>query len=315
MPQVIAFDLTSFGKLQVSGKDARSFLQNFTTNDVVTPGTGSGCETFVTTTQARMVAWLRVALRDNDVYANMEPGFSGKVISHLQKYVIGEEVTFEDRTDQDILWYLTGSEIQSGLGMSGLDIFSWQPWQHADLHWGNIPIAMQRCDFLGHRGFFLWTPAEHRHSLDAKWKEHYPLHSVSDPLWNRLRVEALTPAFGIDLDETMLPQEANRTEQAISFTKGCYLGQETVARIRAYGHVNRQLKRLRLAGNSNEPGRWTGALLKAGDKEVGRLKTVAWFPEPGCMRAIGLVRKEYLIAGTELKAVDSESKETTALIE
>ena len=111
-----------------------------------------------------------------------------------------------------------------------------------------------------------------------------------------------TPAHGLDLDETMLPQEANRTEQAISFTKGCYIGQETVARIRAYGHVNRQLLRLQLDGEAGNETVWQGALLKVNDKEVGKLKTVVYSPRLQAIATFGLVRKEHLTPGTVLQA-------------
>ena len=76
----VAFDLSTFGKLSLTGKDRAAFLQNFTTNDVVKPGVGSGCEAFLTTAQARMVAWLRIAIRESDLYLNMEPGLVTKVI-------------------------------------------------------------------------------------------------------------------------------------------------------------------------------------------------------------------------------------------
>jgi len=301
----VAFDLSTFGKLSLTGKDRAAFLQNFTTNDVVKPGVGSGCEAFLTTAQARIVAWLRIAIRENDLYLSMEPGLVAKVISHLEKFVIGEDVQFTDRTDLDFLWLMTGGALFNKIPGPT----EWMPWQNGSVEWGASNLTMQRCDFVGLPGIFVWGTREQSHQATetlAEWS--IPLLSADDPLWNVLRVEAGTPAYDIDLDETMLPQEANRTEQAISFTKGCYIGQETVARIRAYGHVNRQLIRLKLDGETGNEAAWCGATLKANDKEVGKLKTVAYSPKLQALAAFGLVRKEYLTSEMVLQAFSPDGQ-------
>ena len=128
-----------------------------------------------------------------------------------------------------------------------------------------------------------------------------PLLTTDDPQWDILRLEAGTPAYGIDFDESNLPQEVNRTEQAISFTRGCYIGQETVARIRAYGHVNRQLKRVLLTGPVSNAASWMNLPLMVNDKEIGKLKTVACSQQLGWM-AFAILRKECVATGTVLQA-------------
>ena len=307
----VAFDLSFFGKLSLTGKDRAAFLQNFTTNDVVKPGVGSGCEAFLTTAQARMVAWLRIAIRENDLYLNMEPGLVTKVISHLEKFVIGEDVQFHDRTDEDFLWLITGGALFTKIPGQA----EWKLWQNGSVEWGAAAISMQRCDFFGLPGVFVWGAREHLQEAASILTElSIPLLAWNEPLWNVLRLEAGTPAYGLDLDETMLPQEANRTEQAISFTKGCYIGQETVARIRAYGHVNRQLIRLKLDGNVDNESAWQGALLKVNDKEVGKLKTVVYSPKLQALAAFGLVRKEHLTPGTVLQAFAADGQRCQATV-
>ena len=282
----LAFDLSPFSKVRLTGKDRAAFLQNFTTNDVVKPGPGHGCETFLTTAQARIVAWLRVAITDEYLDLSMEPGLAAKVINHLERYVIGEEVQFEDRTESDFLWLVPDHPQLEQLTL----------WQHLDLGQG---FRLQRSDFLGSPSGFLWGP---RATL-PQMRMDTPLVPLDDPRWNSCRVEAGTPSYGIDFDETCLPQEVNRTEQAISFTKGCYIGQETVARIRAYGHVNRQVKRVSLTGPVEEGNRWFNEPLLSGGKEVGKLKTVAHSETHGWL-AFALLRKEVVTAGTELHGRD-----------
>src|SRR5207244_7503068 len=96
--------------------------------------------------------------------------------------------------------------------------------------------------------------------------------------YNALRIEAGTPVYGLDIDDTNLPQEVARVERTISFTKGCYIGQETVARIRTYGHVNRSLIGLRLSGNAAAS---PAAKLFRADKEVGHITSSALSPKSG----------------------------------
>ncbi len=307
----VAFDLSAFGKLSLTGKDRAAFLQNFTTNDVVKPGVGSGCEAFLTTAQARIVAWLRIAIRENDLYLNMEPELMTKVISHLEKFVIGEDVQFLDRTEEDFLWLITGGALFSKIPEPA----EWKPWQNGSVNWGATAYSVQRCDFLGLPGVFVWGAREHLQEAASILTElSIPLLAWNEPLWNVLRLEAGTPAYGLDLDETMLPQEANRTEQAISFTKGCYIGQETVARIRAYGHVNRQLIRFKLDGNLDNESAWQGALLKVNDKEVGKLKKVVYSPKLQALAAFGLVRKEHLTPGTVLQTITQDGQVRQATV-
>jgi folate-binding protein YgfZ len=332
----VAFDLSHFGKLVLTGADRATFLQNFTTNDVMKPGVGSGCETFLTTAQAKIVAWLRIAIRADDIYLTMEPGADSKVLAHLQRYLIAEDVQLDDRIQSDLLWHLCGPEvfsrwvprfagtpasrayqadIASGVPQAMAPISAWQPWQNAAFKIDQLEFCLQRCDFLGLPGCFLIAQRELAPQLESILQGHaLPLIPGDDPVWNMLRLEAGTPAFGIDFDETNLPQEVNRTEQAISFTKGCYIGQETVARIRAYGHVNRLLIGIKLVTSSADPmdgSKWSGGKLFHQEKEAGALKSVAYSPRLESLLAFALVRREYSAAGTKLVA-RTTTRETEA---
>lgn len=328
----VAFDLSHFGKLVLTGADRSTFLQNFTTNDVIKPGAGGGCETFLTTAQAKIVAWLRIAIRADDIYLTMEPGADSKALAHLQRYLIAEDVQMDDRTQSDLLWHLCGPEvfsrwvprfadtpasrayqadIASGVSQAMAPISAWQPWQNAAFKMDQLEFCLQRCDFLGLPGSFLIARRELAPKLQSILHEHtIPLLPGDDPAWNMLRLEAGTPAFGIDFDETNLPQEVNRTVQAINFTKGCYIGQETVARIRAYGHVNRLLVGMKLRIGNKAPlpfsssldrnEEWSGGKLFHQDKEVGVLKSVAYSPRLESLLAFAFVRREYSSPGTKL---------------
>ncbi len=295
----LAFDLSANSKVTFRGKDRAAFLQNFTTNDVVKPGLGSGCEAFLTTAQAKIVAWLRVAIREDELYVTMEPGLATKVIAHLERYIIGEDVHMEDRTEADFLWLLLHPP-----GIESLALWQQGPWLDTGL-------LMQRCDFLGMPGAFVAGPRSTLPSAQAALGIT-PLLSVDEPLWNTLRLEAGTPLYAVDFDETNLPQEVNRTQQAISFNKGCYIGQETVARINAYGHVNRQLKRVTLEGAVDAT--WSGASLQVAGKEVGKLKTVAYSPKESRWLAFVMIRKEQVASGSQVTVVVNDTTTGTATV-
>jgi folate-binding protein YgfZ len=310
---VAAFNLSAFGKLVLRGKDAATFLQNFTTNDVVKPGQGSGCETFVLTAQAKIVAWARVAIGDNELYLHTEPGAVLRLLQHLEKHQIGEDVTFEDVTEVNALWHVCGPRLAEHLRPIGIELHNLSQWQHVEHEWLS---RAQRCDFLGMPGVFFFLQQSSAMDGLLHWctGNQIPLAWPRDPLWTMLRTEAGTPAFGIDFDETNLPQEVNRTEEAISFTKGCYLGQETVARIRAYGHVNKQLVAVKFPSrtelNWSEITAWQGAALHKDGKEVGKVKTVSYSPLRGCWLAFAMIRREHLALGTQLDAVHAERGRT-----
>jgi folate-binding protein YgfZ len=118
------------------------------------------------------------------------------------------------------------------------------------------------------------------------------------------RIEAGVPLFGRDITADNLPQEIGRDQVAISFTKGCYLGQETVARIDALGHVNRQLVGVRFEGNEVPA---VGTKLTAEGKEVGQVTSAAWSPKLAAPLAIALVRRGHAKAGTRLTSASGDA--------
>jgi folate-binding protein YgfZ len=121
--------------------------------------------------------------------------------------------------------------------------------------------------------------------------------AVGEDPFHTARIEAGTPLFGIDFDDQNLPQEIGRDREAISFTKGCYLGQETVARIDALGHVNQQIVGIRFHG-SDVPG--VGTQLLRGGAVVGKVTSPAFSPKLNCAIALAMVRREVTADGTSL---------------
>jgi folate-binding protein YgfZ len=120
--------------------------------------------------------------------------------------------------------------------------------------------------------------------------------ACDEQAWQAIRLESGWPLFGVDFDGSNLPQEVNRDAQAINFRKGCYLGQETIARIDALGHVNKRLASVRIEGD--EPA--VGVELTADGKEAGRLTSVAWSPKFESWIGFAMLRRGVNDSGTKL---------------
>jgi ADP-ribose pyrophosphatase len=166
---------------------------------------------------------------------------------------------------------------------------------------------MVRVDWYGPSGFLIRTAAAHHEQLVA-WMETQGVPRATAAAWEAARIEAGTPT-SIDIPEKTLPQELDRDRRAISFTKGCYLGQETVARIDALGHVNRRLVAVAIDGGFHHA---AGAVVRAGDEIVGRLTSVGYSPALGGWLGLGLLHAKALDAGRSLE-VDGDPARVVAV--
>jgi folate-binding protein YgfZ len=172
------------------------------------------------------------------------------------------------------------------------------PYAHVRISFDGVPVLVARTPELGVEGFEMLAPSQ---AFDALWQRATHAGAVPSGLaaWEIARVEAGRPEWGLDMDDTTIPQEANFDElQAISYTKGCYVGQEVVARVHFKGHVNRHLRGLRAPGTETPVS--GAALLTAEGKAVGEVRSAVSSPRLGGI-AIGMVRRE-VEAGTRLTA-------------
>ena len=307
------FDISHHGKIDVTGADAASFLHNLCTNEVKNLPAGSGCEAFFTTGQAKIVAFVIIY---HDVLANGRkalvvdagPGMADNVVQHLDRYLISEQVELADRTHDLAQLHLAGPQAREVLEQTlGERMPVLQDLQHT-----TQTIAGTRCQVRSHQplglpGYDVLCDKERAmpmwEALIAKGARPAGLQA-----YHTLRIEAGTPLYGLDIDDTNLPQEVARVERTISFTKGCYIGQETVARIRTYGHVNRSLTGLKLAGEGTVS---SGARLFRADKEVGQITSCVMSPQLGQAIALAYVRRGSNDPGTVLE-VEAEGGRRTA---
>jgi len=281
--------------LEVRGSDRTQFLNGFCTNNIKAVAPGQGCEAFVTSPQGKTLGHVLVFCEPDRLWLDTSPGQAAALIAHFDKYVISEDVQFVDRSAETGLLLVAGKQAGEVLSqLTGQEPPSTM-LAAARGKIGEFDLRLARVPYVPD-GYFVWlAPRDVVPALE-------PLMQAGAVLCTIVTVEAARiaagfPLFGSDISEDNLPQEVGRDAQAISFTKGCYLGQETVARIDALGHVNKKLVGLKF-GSADPP--LPNTPLMAGDKEVGRVTSAAWSPALNAPLALGYVRTIHARPGTPL---------------
>jgi folate-binding protein YgfZ len=294
--------------LALTGNDRITFLHAFCTNNIKALTPGRGCEAFITSPQGKTLGHTFVFCEADQLLLDTSPGQAADLIAHFNKYIISEDVNFIDRSAELSDFLVAGPSAHALLAQ----LVGVKPPEklldHAPAMLANYPVSIRRVEYAASASFFVQVPSAAlrnvEQALNASGAVRCDLAAVESA-----RLEAGIPLFGLDIMPDNLPQEVGRDAQAISFTKGCYLGQETVARVDALGHVNRQLVGVKLVGDSIPR---AGAMLLSNDKEVGHVTSVAWSPTLQAPFAFAFVRRPYAKPGTQL-STDIGSAEVVAL--
>ena len=280
----VIFDHSDRGKIIVSGPDARSFLHNLSTNDIRSLKPGTGCETFFATAQAKAVSYARIFCDSSGgpdcFWLDVEPGQASKLVKHLDRFIISEQVELKEVSAEYGQWHVAGPDANNILTKTGLHE------QH-----GTRP-----CDRLSVPGWDVLCSCKEREQL-REFLSQAGAIPVDSEVFNVLRIEAGMPVYGIDIDENRFVVEAGRTKQAISYTKGCYLGQEPIVMARDRGHVNRMLMGLRICFDEPLPPR---TKLARAEMEVGEVTSSVVSPRFGSI-ALAYIRRGNQAPGTELQ--------------
>jgi tRNA-modifying protein YgfZ len=271
-------DRSQRGKLALTGPDAKPFLNGQVTNDVEALEPGRGCYAAFLTHKGKMLGDLRVLDLGEELWLDTERGALQELFNLIRRFSVGYDVRLHKRTLECALLSLVGpgSRAAAGNGTLGSD-----EHDNAAGEIAGVPLRLVATDL----GIDVICASDRVEEVRAALLDRGAV-PVSEEAVECLRVERGRPRWGLELDDTTIPQEAGLNERAVSFTKGCYVGQETVARLFYKGKPNRHLRGLRLS-EAAEP----GAQLRLGERAVGRLGSVARSRRHGTI-GLAILRRE-----------------------
>lgn len=280
--------------LELTGADRCKYLHNFCTADVNRLGVNATTEAFVLNQKSKTMAHGHViSYEDRLLFAG--PGSEvDALVQHLDKYIILEDVQLKDRTSERTILFVpaSGEEALARAGAVGLEPGQAKVGsdQFDGVHFANVEVAGQ--------GIILICENELAEAIKQQLVSNGLEEVHCKRSFHAFRLQHGSPWHGIEISDSNLPQEIDRDAKAISFTKGCYLGQETVARIDALGQVNKLLRKVISSVDGEIPE--CPAPLMVDDKEVGQLLAAELVP--GTNEAVGsvMVKRDFSGAGTEL---------------
>lgn len=292
----IAISLEARTRLELRGTDRLSFLHNLCTNDVghLLPGTGR--EAFFTSAQGKLVGHALLYAQQDRVTLVSSPKQAAALEAHLDRYIIREDVVLEDTSMRWDYWLFAGAGTLERFGTLQPAVRS-HALGCARFNQGEESLELFRVPWLGDVEAVLMCCSPNADW--QSWPDFSEIPTAATDVWDAARVEAGWPEFGLDIDSSFLAQEVSRDAQAISFTKGCYLGQETVARIDALGHVNRQLGAVSLPVDI--PGK-TPFELTVDDRPRGTITSIVHSPRLAHPLGIACLRREISAVGTTIES-------------
>lgn len=297
-------DVAPRAQIELTGKDRATFLHNFCTADIKRLAPGEGCEAFITSGQGKVVGYVYLFCGDEKITLDTAGGQAAGLIAHLDRYIIREDVALADRSGELQEYLLAGAraeELLSGL-LNGPPPGG--PLAHVDAQIGGNDVSIRRAAYTQGASYFI--SCDHSGGEQVAAVIQAAGGEVCLPEAAEIaRIEAGAPQFGRDITPENLPQEVNRNQQAISFTKGCYLGQETVARIDALGHVNRLLVGLRFAGEAVPP---PGEEAIEAGKSLARVTSSCWSPRLQAPLALAYARTGHNQPGAKLAFTAGEAE-------
>ncbi len=287
-------------QIAVAGQDRAAYLQGLLTNDIQALAPGTGCYSTWLSPQGRMHTDLHVLESGGMILLDVPADTLAATIQRLEQFIFTEDVRVGSLAESLSGVWLHGPRAAVALeqvieGARGLN--DWPEYRHSQFEFGDSPVSVVRISQLGVPGFCVYGERAREQSLVAALSGAGAA-IVSDDAITAARIEVGYPVFGIDMTDDTIPLEAGIESRAISFTKGCYVGQEVIIRVlhRGHGRVVRKLVSLRINGQRPQ----SGAKLYAGEREAGVVTSAGESPRLGTI-ALGYAHRDFIAAGTELE--------------
>lgn len=292
-------DRSSRGRLRLTGADRRVYLQGLLTNDIVALAPGAGCYGAYLTPQGRMIADMRVFETGDHLVVDLDGTVAASVADGWAQLVFSEDVEVANITESTAeigLYGPAAARIAAAVSevaeeeLAALPLFG-------NRHAGAGLVV--RSDDIGALGFDLIVPVALKDEAVRRALEAGAV-AIDPALADAIRIEAGRPLFLVDMDQDTIPLEAGIEDRAISFTKGCYVGQEVIIRVlhRGHGRVARRLVRLAFDQGAALPAR--GDTIASGDREIGHITSAAMSPSTNRPVALGSLHRDFASPGTSL---------------
>lgn len=312
-------DLSHRGKLRVTGEDRVKWLQSVISNDILPLKPGQGVHSAFLTHKGKMLSYFRVYLLADAVMVEDVGEIGETTFQALRKFLLyGTKAKMESVTDSYSHFLISGPKaIELAKAAFGLDASGLKTLEFLTHGEAGRQAMMVRTEETGETDIEIIMPSEPADCLTEMWNQVWkagkPLGAVPFGTEAResLRIEAGLPKAGVELTEEIVPPEANLEGKAFSLSKGCYPGQEVVARMDTYGMVRRRLVGLKLKDGIVPP---RGAKLFSGDREVGWVSSATHSPTLGAVIALGFPLRDFAQPDTIL-TVEFENRKHEATVQ
>ncbi len=305
------FDFSFRAKFAMKGRDRVRFLHRIVSNDVKSLAAGQGVYATLLNAQGQILADLRIYAASDHLLVDTDADLRAKAIEILRRYIIGDQVEVEPL---DLYALAVEGPRAPGLVEKTLhiDLPPLKEFEHFATNYAGFPIRVVRMSNCGEQGYEIWVGAKGMMGLWGAACGQAPTYEMlpcGTEALESLRIEAGIPRYGAELNEDTLPLEANLLN-ALSFNKGCYVGQEIVERARSRGHVNWKLAGLQVEAGDPPA---CGEKLIFEEKEVGEITSSCLSPTFLKPLAMGYVRREQAQQGTRLKTASGSGAEVRDL--
>ena len=291
------YDLSARTKITLTGGDRVRWLNGMVTNNIRDLAPGRGVYAFLLNPQGHILGDLYAYNRADSILIDTDQSQSEKLLATFDHYIIMDDVEVTNVSDKLTGIGIAGPKVGEALRVAGCEITDLEPLQFVDVTWRNVAVTVVRGDNPIVESYELWLSPDRVTLLrDALIKaEAIPAGSTALEL---LRIAAGTPRYGQDIRERDLPQETEQ-QRALHFSKGCYIGQEIVERIRSRGNVHRKFTGFEVQGALPA----VGAKIQADARDIGEITSVASLPLDGGERpvALGYIRREIATPGKQFQ--------------
>jgi len=298
------YELCSRAKISLTGGDRVRWLNGMITNNIRDLAPAHGVYAFLLNPQGRILGDLYAYNRGESILVDTDQSQLEKILAVFDKYIIMDDVEVSNVSGQLVAIGIAGLNARESLRGAGFEVPALEPLQFAQLTWGQIGVTIVRSDNQRVESFELWLAPENLEQV-RKALVNAGARPVGMAALELLRIAAGVPRYGADIRERDLPQETEQ-ERALNFTKGCYVGQEIVERIRSRGQVHRKFTGFEVHGELPA----SGSKIHADGKDVGEITSAASLPLASGDRrvALGYIRREVAAPGKLVEAGGSGAR-------